>query len=184
MLRGRCSGKEEAKAKMGTERECEKERPYLIFTYGTLKQGLPNHGLMEELMSKDDAVLLGTYFTDHAYPLVCGPLGIPYLINLPGSGHRVKGEVYAVSEEALVRLDELEGVSAGYYERLPMVAEEEEGGGKVTAEAYWGHRSFGEVLWKMKGEMGLTEYGEKEAREYVRKEDRPDGRNTILDILL
>ncbi|XP_061374917.1 putative gamma-glutamylcyclotransferase At3g02910 [Gastrolobium bilobum] len=157
-------------------------KPHMIFAYGTLKEGLPNHALMEELMDKDDAVLVGTYFTRQPYPLVCGPHGIPYLINLTGPGQRVKGEVYAVSDSALVRLDEFEGVSAGYYERLPVVAVEE-GGESVEAEAYFGHRSFGEVLWKVKGEMGLREYGEKEAREYVRKEDRPGGRNNILDLV-
>jgi len=59
----------------------------------------------------------------------------------------------------------------------------EEGGEKVEAEAYWGHRRFGEVLWKTKGEVGLKEYGEEEAKEYVRKENRPGGRNTILDLV-
>lgn len=164
---------------METENEnADKAKPHLIFAYGTLKRGLPNHYLMEELMSKDDAVLVGTYLTHESYPLVCGPHGIPYLINLPGSGHRVKGEVYAVSDAAVVLLDEFEGVSAGCYERLPVVVAE-----RVTAEAYWGHRRFGEVLWKLKGEKGLREYGEIEAREYVRKEDRPGRRNTILDLV-
>ncbi|XP_027362849.1 putative gamma-glutamylcyclotransferase At3g02910 [Abrus precatorius] len=168
---------------MRRQKESEKGKPHLIYAYGTLKQGFPNHGLMQELISKDDAVLLGSYLTEQPYPLVCGPHGIPYLIKLPGSGHRVKGELYAVSDDAVVGLDEFEGLSDGYYERLPMVAEEEGGGGRVVAEAYWGHRRFGEVLWQMKGEVGLREYGEDEAREYVRKEDRPGGKNTILDIV-
>ncbi|KAK7407157.1 hypothetical protein VNO78_08834 [Psophocarpus tetragonolobus] len=172
-----------------SEKAKEKAKAKLMFAYGTLKQGFPNHYLMEELMSKDEAVLIGRYMTQEAYPLVCGPHGIPYLINLPGWGHRVKGEVYAVSEGAVVVLDEFEGVSVGCYERLPVVVVEVEveveegGGGRVEAEAYWGHRRFGEVLWKMKGEVGLKEYGENEAREYVRKEDRPGRRNTILDLV-
>jgi len=170
------------------EREIEKAKlkTHLIFAYGTLKRGFPNHYLMEELMRQDDAVLVGVYLTEDYYPLVCGPHGIPYLINLPGSGHRVKGEVYAVSESAVAKLDEFEGVSVGCYERLSVTvaaAAEEEGGGRVEAEAYWGHRRFAEVLWKTKGEVGLKEYGEKEAKEYVRKENRPGGRNTILDLV-
>ncbi|ESW30291.1 hypothetical protein PHAVU_002G140900 [Phaseolus vulgaris] len=164
--------------------EKEKLKTHLIFAYGTLKRGFPNHYLMEELMSQDDADLVGAYLTEDCYPLVCGPHGIPYLINLPGSGHRVKGEVYAVSESAVAKLDEFEGVSAGCYERLPvMVVVAEEGGERVEAEAYWGHRRFGEVLWKTKGEVGLKEYGEKEAKEYVRKENRTGRRNTILDLV-
>ncbi|XP_014519701.1 putative gamma-glutamylcyclotransferase At3g02910 [Vigna radiata var. radiata] len=169
------------------ERESEKAKlkTHLIFAYGTLKRGFPNHYLMEELMNQDDAVFVGVYLTEDHYPLVCGPHGIPYLINLPGLGHRVKGEIYAVSEGAVAKLDEFEGVSSGCYERLPLtvVAPVEEGGGRVEAEAYWGHRRFGEVLWKTKGEVGLKEYGEKEAKEYVRKENRLGGRNSILDLV-
>ncbi|CAJ1931152.1 unnamed protein product [Sphenostylis stenocarpa] len=165
------------------ERKSEKAKPktHLIFAYGTLKRGFPNHYLMEELMSQDDAVLVGSYSTEECYPLVCGPHGIPYLINLPGSGHRVKGEVYAVSEGAVAVLDEFEGVSAGCYERLPVAAVE--GGERVEAEAYWGHRRFGELLWKTKGEVGLKAYGVEEMKEYVRKENRSGGRNTILDLV-
>jgi gamma-glutamylaminecyclotransferase len=162
-------------------RTMAKAKPHFIFAYGTLKQGFPNHGLMEDLKTKDDAVFMDTYFTENPYPLVIGPHGIPYLINLPGSGHRVKGEVYAVSDDAVVRLDEFEGVRNGYYERIPVVVVTEEGGEKVEAEGYFGHRNFGEKLWKMKGEIGLMEYGENDAREYVRKEDRPGCRNSILD---
>jgi hypothetical protein len=36
----------------------------------------------------------------------------------------------------------------------------------------------------MKGEIGLMEYGENDAREYVRKEDRPGCRNSILDFVI
>ncbi|KAK7271832.1 hypothetical protein RJT34_28047 [Clitoria ternatea] len=174
---------------MVSETEMEKEakaKPHTIFAYGTLKEGFPNHDLMEGLISRDDAVCIGTYFTHHPYPLVCGPHGIPYLINLPGSGHRIKGQLYAVSDDALILLDHFEGVAAGYYERLPVAVVAAEGGGMVEAEAeaYWAHRRFGEVLWKMKGEVGLVEYGQNEAMDYVRREDRPGGRNTILDLVL
>ncbi|PNX78242.1 hypothetical protein L195_g034219 [Trifolium pratense] len=160
-----------------------KAKPHLIFAYGTLKRGFPNHGLMEDLKTKDDAVFMDTCFTENPYPLVIGPHGIPYLINLPGSGQRVKGEVYAVSDEAVIRLDEFEGVRNGFYERIPVVVVTE-GGEKVEAEGYFGHRSFGEKLWKMKGEIGLMEYGENDAKEYVRKEDRPGCKNSILDFVI
>lgn len=168
---------------MAREGEVENAKPraHMLFVYGTLKRGFPNYGLMEDLIGEDDAVFVGTFYTEQPYPLVCGPHGIPYLINLPRKGHRVKGEVYAVSDGAVARLDEFEGVSGGYYERVAVVVEE--GGEKVEAEAYFGHRRFGEVLWKMKGEVGLKEYGENEASEYVRKGDRPGGRNTILDLV-
>ncbi|OIV93004.1 hypothetical protein TanjilG_20666 [Lupinus angustifolius] len=174
-----------------SEKESENgnSKPHLIFAYGTLKQGFPNYALMQDLITKNDAVFIGTFSTRQPYPLVCGPHGIPYLINIPGSGHLVTGELYSVSRRALVRLDEFEGVSLGYYERLPvMVVSDGDGGATVEtekeAEAYFGHRKFGERLWKKNGEVGMREYGEKEAGDYVRKVDRPDKRNTILDQFL
>ncbi|XVF13634.1 hypothetical protein REPUB_Repub08aG0224500 [Reevesia pubescens] len=152
-----------------------------IFTYETLKQGHRNHYLMQDLIRQKDAIFLGAHVTHQPHPLVIGPHGIPYLINLPGHGHQVKGELYSVSTRGLVLLDELEGVSIGHYERLPIqVFEEEKRGVLVAAEAYFAHRSFGERLWERKRKVGLIEFGEKEGKEYVKKEDRPDGSSFIL----
>ncbi|MED6220717.1 hypothetical protein PIB30_047533 [Stylosanthes scabra] len=154
------------------------EKGHLIFVYGTLKRGLPNYPLMEGLMAGNDVVLVGSYTTEEPHPLVLGPNGIPYLINLPGSGHRVKGDLYSVSDRALSLLDDFEGLSVGHYERLP-VRVADDGGDKLEAEAYFGHRGFGVELWKKKGEVGLKEYGVEEAKEYVRKENRKPGSNII-----
>ncbi|XP_057801790.1 putative gamma-glutamylcyclotransferase At3g02910 isoform X2 [Salvia miltiorrhiza] len=129
----------------------------LIFVYGTLKRGFYNHYLLEDLIRAGAAAYLGPCTTVEAYPLVCGPYGIPYLVNLPGSGQRIRGELYSVSSvHGLARLDELEGVDRGHYERLP-VAVAAEGGGQ-DAEAYFAHRDFGEKLWKRCGEVGLSEF--------------------------
>lgn len=148
---------------------------HLIFTYGTLKRGFPNHSLMQSLIDQNDAVFQGTHVTLHSYPLVCGPNSIPYLINLPGSGHRVKGELYSVSTRGLVRLDELEGITLGHYERLPIQTQAE-------AEAYYAHRSFGEELWEKNGREGLSEYTEREASGFVRREDRPKDRSFVDEV--
>ncbi|XP_022858963.1 putative gamma-glutamylcyclotransferase At3g02910 [Olea europaea var. sylvestris] len=119
----------------------------LIFTYGTLKRGFHNHALIEDLMRTCDAVYLGNYSTVESFPLVVGPHGIPYLINLPGSGHRVRGELYSVSSNrGLARLDELERVDDGHYERLPVEVTAGDGRDKVVAvevDAYFAHRRFG-----------------------------------------
>ena len=162
-----------------------KKNPHLILVYGTLKRGFPNYALMEGLVAKDDAVLIGSYSTHDPHPLVLGPNGIPYLINLPGSGHRVKGEVYAVTDRALALLDDFEGVSIGHYERLKVRAVEDDGSGggaTMEAEAYFGHRWFAEGLWKRKGEVGLKEYGVEEAKVYVRKDDRKPGTNIVDEV--
>ncbi|KDP34295.1 hypothetical protein JCGZ_12643 [Jatropha curcas] len=155
----------------------------LIFTYGTLKQNFPNYSLIQDLILQNDAAYLGTYITHRPYPLVIGPHGIPYLINLPSSdgSYRVKGELYSVSIKGLALLDELEGTRTGHYERLPIqvTKAEREGEGNavvlVEAEAYYAHKKFGERLWVRKGKVGLNEYTDANSKEYVRKENRPDG---------
>ncbi|KAL8543580.1 hypothetical protein ACS0TY_004228 [Phlomoides rotata] len=150
----------------------------LIFVYGTLKRGFYNHRLIEELIRTGDSAYVGAFTTVEAFPLVCGPHGIPYLINLPGSGHRVRGELYSVSSGlGRGRLDQLEGVEQGHYQRLPVAVE-----GEMRAEAYFAHEGFGEALWKRCGEVGLSEYSVEMGNKYVSREDRPPHSTFIQDI--
>uniref|UniRef100_A0A7C8YI79 Gamma-glutamylcyclotransferase family protein n=1 Tax=Opuntia streptacantha TaxID=393608 RepID=A0A7C8YI79_OPUST len=125
---------------------------------------------------------MGKYQTVKPFPLVCGPLAVPFLINKPGSGHRVKGELYSVSGRALARLDELEGISIGNYERLPIevvVADGESDGGDaaVDVEAYFAHRRYGEEMWAKNGWVGMEEYSDSDGEKYVRVKDRDVGLN-------
>ncbi|XP_074309795.1 putative gamma-glutamylcyclotransferase At3g02910 [Silene latifolia] len=152
----------------------------LIFVYGTLKQGFPNHHLLETLTASNDAQFLGPHTTVHPYPLVRGPLGIPFLINHLGSGRRVSGELYLVSGRALARLDELEGVDRGHYERLPATvvptpADGGDGAARVEAEAYFADRSFGMEMWEKSGREGIEEYRLSDADKYVGIEARDVG---------
>ncbi|GMN30583.1 hypothetical protein TIFTF001_002865 [Ficus carica] len=107
----------------------KESRQTLIFVYGTLKRGLSNHCLMTDPIARDDAVFLGNHVTLQPYPLVHGE--VPYLINLPGRGRRVRGELYSVTDRSLASPDELEGVAVGHYERLPI---------RVVSEAHRGCR--------------------------------------------
>ncbi|KAK2658372.1 hypothetical protein Ddye_004905 [Dipteronia dyeriana] len=141
------------------------EAETMIFTYGTLKRGFSNHTLLQDLIRTGDAVLKGTYTTFQKFPLVCGPYKVPFLLNMPGSGHRVSGELYAVSSYGLGRVDELEGTTRGHYQRLPiqLTAENQE---SVTAaaEAYFAETSYDEELWRKSKKMGFCCYSEKEAK--------------------
>lgn len=146
----------------------------LIFVYGTLKRNHPNHFLLEDLISSNDAVYIGQRTTRLQYPLVTGLYGIPYLINKSGSGQKIRGELYSVSKRGLVRLDELEGIKVNHYERLQIeVIEEDESNGVVLAEAYFAHCRFGERLWEKRGKCGMCEFVENDSVLYVRVKDRP-----------
>lgn len=93
---------------------------HLVFVYGTLKRGFPNHHYMAA------ATFLAAAATADAYPLVVGGTYFtPYLLPEPGSGHRVKGELWEVPEGAMPALDELESTHLpnGYRRALiPVLA--------------------------------------------------------------
>ncbi|ERN01155.1 hypothetical protein AMTRI_Chr03g52830 [Amborella trichopoda] len=148
----------------------------LIFTYGTLKRGFGNHWLVDELTKRGDVEYRGVCQTAEKYPLVCGPYNVPFLINEPGHGHRIYGELYAVSEYGLGRMDELEGTGRGHYVRRPVLLRSgSEPEVEVRAEAYFADESYGGELWRRWGRVGLPLYSESEAEGYVRRGARPQG---------
>ncbi|XP_008258369.1 gamma-glutamylaminecyclotransferase [Oryctolagus cuniculus] len=79
-----------------------------VFVYGTLKRGQPNHKVMLD-GAHGSAAFCGHGHTAEPYPLViAGEHNVPRLLNLPGKGHRVAGEIYAVDEQMLRFLDDFE----------------------------------------------------------------------------
>ncbi|KAL8507781.1 hypothetical protein ACS0TY_018354 [Phlomoides rotata] len=96
-------------------------KPTFIFTYGagTVKYSFSNHRL-----------------------LVYGLYHIPFLLNFPDRGHHVFGEICVISPVALARMDELEGLSRGHYERLLIEIELEEKGKVLEVEAYYRHQIY------------------------------------------
>lgn len=79
-----------------------------VFVYGTLKKGEPNHHwLTAEKNGVAKYVGGGTSLIK--LPLVVATkYNIPFLLNVPGSGHRISGEVYEVDDQMLLNLDDLE----------------------------------------------------------------------------
>ncbi|XP_047074531.1 putative gamma-glutamylcyclotransferase At3g02910 [Lolium rigidum] len=157
----------------------------LVFTYGTLKRGFSNHALLQDLFLTGDASFAGAAATAAPLPLVCGPYRVPFLLNLPGSAgcHRVKGELYSVTARGLARLDELEGVSRGHYERLPVEVEvADEGEAAEGAVAYYAHRGYAAEMWARSGRRGHAEYSPAVAAGYVRRVDRPQGQTFLEQI--
>ncbi len=84
----------------------------LVFVYGTLKMG----GLYHSVMREAGGILLGTGVLAIPYPLVLSRY--PCLLDQPGKGHQVLGEVYRIPEVGgWVRLDYLEGHPREYRRR-------------------------------------------------------------------
>ncbi|KAL2921459.1 hypothetical protein RDABS01_012950 [Bienertia sinuspersici] len=164
---------------MGAEKESRPTKGRLVFTYGTLKKGFSNHRLMEELIASGDASYIGAYKTSEKYPLVCGPYRVPFLLNFPGKGDYVYGEVYRVTDKGLARLDELEGTSRGHYQRLPLKIDassinfDDNESVSCDVQAYYAHPSYAHQMWERNGEVGFGCYTHKEAKGYVKRQDRP-----------
>jgi gamma-glutamylcyclotransferase (GGCT)/AIG2-like uncharacterized protein YtfP len=83
-----------------------------VFVYGTLKRGESNHHWLVGASWQGSAELRG---------LVLHDLG-PFPMAVIGDG-RVHGEVYAVEESGLIRLDALEGYPRLYDRRLHQLSD-------------------------------------------------------------
>lgn len=104
-----------------------------VFVYGTLKRGFPNHDA-----GMTSFAFLGHCRTAKAFPLVVGGKWFsPYLIDAPGEGHRVFGEVFEADERGLATLDRMEGthLPAG-YRRIAIAIEDAAAGQIFDAWTY------------------------------------------------
>ncbi|WP_298851182.1 flavoprotein [uncultured Ruegeria sp.] len=93
------------------------EPSYLYFTYGSLKQGFPNHDAHNTVLND----FVGTARTRQPMPLIvpkepfCDNPNCKFLhrmatlVDQQGMGKQVSGEVYRVTESGLHELDRLEG---------------------------------------------------------------------------
>lgn len=82
----------------------------LVFVYGTLKRGCSNHHFLA------DQDFVGEARTTPGFRLYqLG--GHPGMVAKPDDHDGVIGEIWSVGEEALIRLDGLEGLKEGIYRR-------------------------------------------------------------------
>lgn len=116
----------------------------LIFVYGTLKQGFRNYPINDGVRVSSES---GSEFeTVERFPLyLVGPRRLPWLVDRPGHGHHVIGELYDVDPAALAKLDALEQIDQpGWYVRRdllirPRTSSDGEISGKtVAAQVYFG----------------------------------------------
>lgn len=107
-----------------------------VFVYGTLKEGFCN-------ADKNPGVRVpGKFVTVERYPLyLLKPELYPWLVDLPGEGSRVRGQLFAVDDAGLALLDQFEGVDQpGWYHRrtIEVQALNEPDAALITAECYLG----------------------------------------------
>jgi gamma-glutamylaminecyclotransferase len=109
----------------------------LVFVFGTLKQDFPNFAV-------NQGRRIGTAFRtlDRLPLLLVGERHVPWLIDSPGLGERVAGELYEVDAAALTAMDELEGVGRpdGYHRKtLRVQSAVANDSAAVLAQAYMKH---------------------------------------------
>ncbi|HWA38978.1 MAG TPA: gamma-glutamylcyclotransferase family protein [Burkholderiales bacterium] len=98
----------------GKTRTLERSMRTRVFVYGTLKEGFPNTG------ANAGARIPGAFVTKSRYPLyLVGQRHSPWMVNTPGEGSQVVGQVFEMEPEALERIDILQRVSVpDGYERI------------------------------------------------------------------
>ncbi|MBK7471175.1 MAG: gamma-glutamylcyclotransferase [Betaproteobacteria bacterium] len=93
--------------------------PELVFVYGTLKEGFPN------FHANKGARVPGVFVTIERFPLyLVGERSVPWMIDDPGQGERIAGELFEVDAAGLARMDALEGTTEpdGYRRRRIAIA--------------------------------------------------------------
>lgn len=87
--------------------------PALVFVYGTLKAGFPNFHINAGVR------VPGDFVTVDRLPLyIVSAKHIPWLVDRPGEGHTVTGQLFKVDEQTLADMDVLERITeAGWYTR-------------------------------------------------------------------
>lgn len=91
----------------------------LLFVYGTLKEGFRNFHI------NGGRRLGGEFVTAEPHPLyLIGDFGLPWLLQRPGQGLRVEGQVFEVGPAVLREMDALERIDQpGFYQRLPLAVQ-------------------------------------------------------------
>lgn len=97
-------------------------KTFFVFVYGTLKRNEPNYHVIDPAKHQCPETtgvskFVGSARTETLFPLVIGTrFNIPFLLDKPGHGHSIKGEVYEVDDKVLVKLDALEDYPT-FYDR-------------------------------------------------------------------
>jgi gamma-glutamylaminecyclotransferase len=109
-----------------------------LFVYGTLKRGFALHetGLAGQRF-------LGAYRTVDPYPMVvAGPSFAPMMLDEPGTGLRVRGELYEVESARIATIDSIEHIGEPGNSRASIELEPIAGGARLAANVYFKAREL------------------------------------------
>ncbi|OQS04452.1 hypothetical protein THRCLA_20879 [Thraustotheca clavata] len=142
-----------------------------VFVYGTLKTSFVNYNLyLKPAMDKHKATKRGDAVTVSPFPLVVGgDRCVPFLLDVPGEGEQIYGEVYTVDDACLQALDLLENVSTGYYKRvkIPVILNNE----TIASYVYIRSVEPNDPLLNLKK---ISCYTSEEAKEYKSRSEYPN----------
>jgi len=109
---------------------------FKVFVYGTLKEGFANFGI------NAGRRIPGEFRTAERYPLhIVTEHHIPWLVNRPGEGEHVLGQLFEVDDRTLRDMDRLEQIDeAGWYTRQEIRVHPlgDERGAGIAAFVYFG----------------------------------------------
>ena len=107
---------------------------HLIFVYGTLKEGFCNFHVNRGRRVDGD------YATVQAHALyILGPRHLPWLVQQPGQGGPVVGQLFEVDDTTLTDMDRLERITDPmWYRREALAVRPVEGGTERTVWVYMG----------------------------------------------
>lgn len=138
----------------------------MVFVFGTLKQDFPNFTINQGRR------VGGVFRTLDRHPLLLvGDRHVPWMIDSPGLGERVTGELYEVDAAALAAMDLLEGVGRpdGYERRALRVQAAARGDDAVVLAQVYMKRA--EQVIEAEVQLGpLAEYTLAHAARYRRRD--------------
>ena len=145
-----------------------------IFVFGTLKEGFPNVAVNKGVRVE------GRFRTRERFPLyLVGERHVPWMLESPGEGEHVAGELYDVDAEALAAMDRLERVGEpDGYQRVTIMVESD--GASQEAFAYL--KPAQQLTPGMRRLGPLSEYTREHARLYRPRKAATAVRGVIFDL--
>eukprot|EP00794_Sanderia_malayensis_P014321 gene14321-15810_t len=153
-----------------------------VFVYGTLKRGFPNHKLLSNVAENERAIFLSQGCSKEKYPLVVGSQAhIPFMLDSPGIGENIKGEVYQVCGQVLQKLDELECEGVLYDRSLISVVLPDDNLNNRCIEAHaYIIKNFKENLLEL---PMIANYTEEHAERYKKRVQRDFSLENLVELL-